>query len=293
MPINLRSPSVAATKAVRKSVGQTDARPIGVFDSGIGGLTVVSALRGLLPNERIFYLGDTARVPYGGKSAATVERYSLEIVAMLLEENCKTIVVACNTASALALPRLQQTLPITVTGVILPGARAAVAATRNGHVGVIGTRATIQSGAYERALRSLNSEVRVTALPCPLLVPLIEEGWLQNEITDRVIARYLDPLVRAEIDTLVLGCTHYPLLRDAIARLVGDSVGLVDSAQNCASAVEDLLNENELSAPVGSVGRLDVALTDPPDNFLEVAREALQLEVGDIRLRQVLHPAKT
>ena len=148
-------------------------RPIGVFDSGIGGLTVVSALRELLPNEKIFYLGDTARLPYGGKSAATVERYSLEITAMLLEENCKTIVVACNTASALALTKLVEMTPVPVTGVIRPGAEAALAATRNGHIGVIGTRATIKSGAYERTLRSLQAEVRVSACACPLLVPLI------------------------------------------------------------------------------------------------------------------------
>ena len=158
----------------------TRERPIGVFDSGIGGLTVVRALRELLPNETIFYLGDTARVPYGGKSAATVERYSLEITEMLLTENCKTIVVACNTASALALARLESTTPIPVTGVIRPGAQAAVAATRNGHIGVIGTRATIRSGAYESALRSVDPTVRITARACPLFVPLIEEGWLER-----------------------------------------------------------------------------------------------------------------
>lgn len=268
------------------------ARPIGVFDSGIGGLTVVSALRRLLPNERIFYLGDTARVPYGGKSAITVERYSLEIAELLLEENCKTIVVACNTASALALSKLDKTLPVAVTGVILPGARAAVAATRNAHIGVIGTRATIKSGAYERALRSLRADVQVTALACPLLVPLIEEGWLENEITDRVIARYLEPLIRAGIDTLVLGCTHYPLVRNAIARRLGDSVTLVDSAENCASAVEELLTSNELRAPGPGAGGLEVALTDRPDNFLDIARDALQLEIGEIQLREVLHPAR-
>ncbi|MDQ6859829.1 MAG: glutamate racemase, partial [Verrucomicrobiota bacterium] len=158
-----------------------DSRPIGVFDSGIGGLTVVSALRRALPNESIYYLGDTARVPYGGKSPTTVQRYSLEIASLLLGENAKTIVVACNTASALALPRLQETLPVSVTGVIAPGAQAAIAATRNGHIGVIGTRATIKSGAYERAIRQLNADVRVTARACPLLVPLIEEGWLMSD----------------------------------------------------------------------------------------------------------------
>jgi glutamate racemase len=262
-------------------------RPIGVFDSGIGGLTVVSALRALLPNESIFYLGDTARVPYGGKSAATVQRYSLEIAAMLLEENAKTVVVACNTASALALPKLEETLPVTVTGVILPGARAAVAKTRTGHVGVIGTRATIHSGAYERALRTLNPEVRVTARACPLLVPLIEEGWLESPITDEVIMQYLAPLLTDGIDTLVLGCTHYPLLRNAIARLLGEKIALVDSAQNCAFAVRDLLLRENLCAPETNGGKLQVALTDTPDTFLRVAREALQLEVGEVQLRDV------
>ena len=247
----------------------------------------MSALRVLLPNESIFYLGDTARVPYGGKSATTVQRYSLEIAAMLLEENAKTVVVACNTASALALPQLEKTLPVTVTGVILPGARAAVAKTRTGHVGVIGTRATIKSGAYERALRSLNPDVRVTARACPLLVPLIEEGWLQNAITDEIILQYLGPLIEEGIDTLVLGCTHYPLLRPAIARLLGEGITLVDSAENCASAVRELLLRENLCASATDGGKLQVALTDPPDSFLRVAREALQLEVGEVQLRDV------
>jgi glutamate racemase len=263
----------------------TAERSIGVFDSGIGGLTVVAALRALLPNESIFYLGDTARVPYGGKSAATVQRYSLEIAAMLLGENAKTVVVACNTASALALPRLEETLPVTVTGVILPGARAAIEKTHSGHIGVIGTRATIASGAYERALRSLNPEVRVTARACPLLVPLIEEGWLESPITDEIILQYLAPLMNDGVDTLVLGCTHYPLLRNAIARLVGDKIALVDSAQNCALAVRDLLQRENLCASATDGGQLHVALTDPPDAFLRVAREALQLDVGEVEVR--------
>ena len=266
-----------------KSISTT--RPIGVFDSGIGGLTVVSALRTLLPNESIYYLGDTARVPYGGKSAATVQRYSLEIAAMLLGENAKTVVVACNTASALALPQLEETLPVSVTGVILPGARAAIAKTQTSHVGVIGTRATINSGAYERALQLLNPEVRVTARACPLLVPLIEEGWIESPITDEIIMQYLAPLLTDGIDTLVLGCTHYPLLRNAIARLVGEQIALVDSAQNCALAVRDLLLRENLCAPETNGGTLQVALTDPPDAFLRVAREALQLDVGEVQVR--------
>ena len=268
--------------------GSADAtKPIGVFDSGIGGLTVVSALRTLLPNESISYIGDTARIPYGSRSEATVQRYSLEIAAMLLEDQAKTVVVACNTASAVALPQLEKSLPVTVTGVIVPGARAAIAKTRTGKVGVIGTRATIKSGAYERALRSLNPDVRVTARACPLLVPLIEEGWLESAITDEIIMQYLKPLVEEGIDTLVLGCTHYPLLRGAIARLLGEGISLVDSAENCASAVRELLLRENLCTSETNGGTLQVALTDPPDNFLGVAREALQLEVGEVQVRDV------
>lgn len=277
----------------KESIGAAgDPRPIGVFDSGIGGLTVVSALRLLLPNESIYYLGDTARVPYGGKSASTVERYSLEIADLLLGENAKTVVVACNTASALALPALEDHLPLTVTGVIAPGAQAATAATRNGHIGVIGTRATIKSGAYERALLHLNPDVRVSARACPLLVPLIEEGWLASDITDQVLMQYLEPLLADGIDTLVLGCTHYPLLRPAMRRLLGDAITLVDSAENCAAAVRDLLVRENLRTESTRAGSLRVALTDPPDSFLQIAHAALQLEVGEIQLRSVAELTK-
>jgi len=269
----------------------SDPRPIGVFDSGIGGLTVVKALRELLPNEDIFYLGDTARVPYGGKSATTVERYSLEMADMLLEENVKLVVIACNSASAVALGRLEQTLSVPVIGVIKPGAQAAVAATRSQHVGVIGTRATIKSGAYERELRALNPDISVTARACPLLVPLIEEGWLDDGLTDHVIARYLGPLTQEGVDTLVLGCTHYPLLADAIGRFLAGKAKLVDSAHTCAKAVEQLLDRHSLRAPRAGAASLQVALTDAPDTFLAVARRALQLEIGEVQLREVLHRA--
>jgi len=269
----------------------SDPRPIGVFDSGIGGLTVVKALRELLPNEDIFYLGDTARVPYGGKSATTVERYSLEMADMLLEENVKLVVIACNSASAVALDRLEQTLSVPVIGVIKPGAQAAVAATRSQHVGVIGTRATIKSGAYERELRALNPDINVTARACPLLVPLIEEGWLDDGLTDHVIARYLGPLTQEGVDTLVLGCTHYPLLADAIGRFLAGKAKLVDSAHTCAKAVEQLLDRHSLRASRGGAASLQVALTDAPDTFLAVARRALQLEIGEVQLREVLHRA--
>ena len=264
-------------------------RPIGVFDSGIGGLTVVAAIRELLPHERIVYIGDTARVPYGGKSKPTVERYSLEIAGLLLEEDAKAIVVACNTASALALPRLVESVPVPVTGVIEPGAQAAVAASRNRHIGVIGTRATINSGAYERALRSLEGAIDVTSRPCPLLVPLIEEGRLDGEVTERIIREYIQPMLELGVDTLVLGCTHYPLLRTAIQNVCGDNVTLVDSAENCARAVENLLRRQDLAVPSSAAGSLRVALTDMPDHFLRVAQEALRLKIDDLSVCDLPH----
>ena len=262
-------------------------QPIGVFDSGIGGLTVAAALREFLPAENIFYIGDTARVPYGGKSPHTVERYSVEITGLLLAEHAKLIVVACNTASALAIPRLQEILRVPVVGVIEPGAQAAVDATRNGHIGVIGTRATIYSRAYERAIHAQDDKVRVISQACPLLVPLIEEGLLDDAITDQVIRRYLEKLVREDIDTLVLGCTHYPLLTGAIKKFVGPEIRLVDSARNCAAAVRKLLKAKDLGAPSDHLGSLRVALTDRSEGFLRVAEEALALQVGDIELRSV------
>ncbi len=261
--------------------------PIGVFDSGIGGLTVVAALRSLLPAENILYIGDTARVPYGGKSRGTVERYGVEIGGLLLAERAKMIVVACNTASALAVPRMQQLFRVPVQGVIAPGATAAVQATQTRRVGVIGTRATITSRAYEHAIRALAPDIAVHGTACPLLVPLIEEGLYEDPITDMVLHRYLEPLLSKGIDTLVLGCTHYPLLRPAIARVAGPCVTLVDSAQNCALAVRDLLQERTLAAPRERLGRLDVALTDSAEGFLREAERALGLQIGDVVLKAV------
>ncbi len=261
--------------------------PIGVFDSGIGGLTVVAALRDLLPAESIFYIGDTARVPYGGKSRRTVERYSVEIGGLLLAEEAKMIVVACNTASALAVPRMKDIFKVPVQGVIAPGAEAAVRASRAHRIGVIGTRATIASGAYEHAIHQLDAAASVFSAACPLLVPLIEEGLFDDPITDQVLARYLAPLLSENIDTLVLGCTHYPLLREAIGRAAGPGVTLVDSAKNCALAVRDLLATHQLAAPSARLGRLDVALTDSTEGFLRVAQKALDLEIGDVELRAV------
>jgi glutamate racemase len=263
----------------------SDSRPIGVFDSGIGGLTVVKALRDLLPSENIFYLGDTARVPYGPKSPETVQRYAVELAGILTRKNAKALVVACNTVSSVALPLLIKKFFVPVIGVIEPGARAALQATRNRHIGVIGTRATIRSGAYERALRAADNNVRVSSRACPLLVPLIEEGLLDDDVTDRMIMRYLEPLLADGIDTLVLGCTHYPLLTDALARMLKRQVMLVDSAQNCARAVEETLDRQSLRTMPPNRGELHVALTDSADNFLNVARDALQLSFGEIELQ--------
>jgi len=262
-----------------------DSRPIGVFDSGIGGLTVVKALRDLLPNENISYLGDTARVPYGPKSPETVQRYAVELAQMLMGKNAKALIVACNTVSSVALPLLTKKFSVPVIGVIDPGARAALKATRNRHIGVIGTRATIRSGAYEKAVRAIDNRVRVSSRACPLLVPLIEEGLLDDDVTDRMIVRYLEPLLADGIDTLVLGCTHYPLLTGAITRVLSSEIMLVDSAQNCARAVEKMLDRQSLRAAPANRGELHVALTDAADNFLNVARDALQLSFGEIELR--------
>ncbi len=226
--------------------------PIAVFDSGIGGLTVVSALRRELPGENIVYLGDTARVPYGGKSRATIERYSEEIAALLVGEGAKMVVVACNTASALALARLREVLKVPVEGVIAPGVEAALAATRSGHVAVIGTKATIGSEAYANALRSARSGIRVTSVACPLLVPLIEEGLFEDAVTDAVLERYLAAVRASDADALVLGCTHYPLLAAAIARVAGSKIALVDSAANCAGAVAEHLDELKLRSAATS-----------------------------------------
>lgn len=262
-------------------------QPIGVFDSGIGGLTVVRALRELLPEEDIFYLGDTARLPYGGKDRATIERYSLEIAGLLLAENAKMIVVACNTASALALPRLRQTLRIPVLGVIVPGARAAVQQTRNGKIGILATRATVASAAYDRAIEAFEAGVEVISQACPLLVPLIEEAWLDDPVTREVLERYLNPLLAAGVDTLVLGCTHYPLLEPLIAKVAGPDVALIDSAFNCAAAVRQVLEEKGLRNTHAVPGTLQVALTDSFNPFLKTVEAVLRLRIDQLERRVV------
>jgi len=262
----------------------TSHHPIGVFDSGIGGLTVVAALQKHLPHENIIYIGDTARVPYGGKSQATVTRYSQEITTLLLAEKAKMIVIACNTASALALPTLTNFYPLPIHGVIEPGAFAAVKATRNGRIGVIGTRATITSQAYQETIYRFSPNVHVLSSACPLLVPLVEEGLFEDDITRRILERYLEPMLLEGIDTLVLGCTHYPLLKKLITHIIGPYVTLVDSAENCAMAVESLLAKNHLARHGTPSTDLEVLLTDTSEDFLHIAARALQIKITKIRI---------
>jgi glutamate racemase len=258
-------------------VARTRAKSIGVFDSGIGGLTVVRELLQQLPHESIIYFGDTARVPYGPKSAETVRRYALQIGEWLVTQGVKCVVVACNTATAHALSALQQSLPVPVIGVIEPGARAALAATRGNNVGVIGTTGTIASGAYERALKTLSPSLSVHAAACPLLVPIIEEGWLEHPATRLIVHEYLAPLTAANIDTLVLGCTHYPLLVDTLATEAGPSVRLIDSARETAAETARLLRDNGWAREEHEGGDLvhRFMASDAPEHFLTLGRRFL------------------
>lgn len=252
-----------------------DSRPIGVFDSGLGGLTVAKALQSLLPSESIVYFGDTARVPYGNKSSELIKEYSLEIADFLMKHDAKMIVVACNTASALALDKLQQHCTLPVIGVINPGAAEAVKTTRNNHIGIIGTVATISSKAYEKALQTLNSDLKMTSQACPLLVPLAEEGWLEGEVTNSIVNHYLSPLNNNEIDTLILGCTHYPLLKDVIANQVNDETILIDSASAVARAVRENLLETYQLNDRDKKGTLTCFVTDIPMRFEDVGQRFL------------------
>lgn len=255
----------------------SDPRPIGVFDSGVGGLTVAAALERRLPDESILYLGDTARLPYGTKSAATVTRYTERNLAFLEERGVKAVVVACNTASALALPGLTPRLPL--VGVVEPGAAAAAARSR-GRVGVIGTEATIRSGSYATALARRRAGLAIVSAPCPLFVPLVEEGWLDDPVTEAVATRYLAPLVAAEIDTLLLGCTHYPLLAPLLARVAGAEVELVDSAAAVAEETAARLAAADALAPPGGPRHAHYCVTDATERFGRLAAKILGREVS-------------
>ena len=248
--------------------------PIGIFDSGVGGLTVARQIRRVLPKEDLIYLGDTARVPYGTKSPSTVVRFACEDTQFLVKQNVKAVVVACNTCSAWALPILEKKFQVPIFGVILPGVRAALKQTRHQRIGVIGTSATIRSKAYSSGLLAGCDTARIFARACPLLVPLVEEGWLNHRVTLAVLREYLTPMLRHGIDTLILGCTHYPLLKKSIRRVVGVNVARVDSAESCAQFVsERLVHLGLLSQKRRRAGVIQPFVTDEPDQFTQsVAR---------------------
>jgi glutamate racemase len=250
--------------------------PIGIFDSGLGGLTVVRQIRRVLPQEDLVYLGDTARVPYGTKSPATVVRFATEDTQFLVDQGVKAVVVACNTASAWALSTLERRFDLPIFGVILPGVRAALASTRNGRIGVIATPATIRSQAYSRGLLARDDSLELVVRDCPLLVPLVEEGWTSGPVTAAVLREYLSPMLARDIDTLVLGCTHYPLLKDAIREVTGSQVTLVDSAESCAEYVADGLRQfGRLSVDRQRPGRIQPFVTDDTDWFEQQALKFL------------------
>jgi len=257
-----------ARRPKRRRRGSPD-DAIGVFDSGIGGLTVLQAVTALMPSENVMYLGDTARVPYGSKSSETVIKYAIEVADFFVERNVKAIVVACNTTSAMALDVLRARYDVPVLGVVEPGARAALRVTRRRRVGVIGTESTIESGAYARSLRAVDPDVEIFARACPLFVPLAEEGWVANDVARRAVATYLASLKKSGIDTLILGCTHYPLLKQAIGEFLGTQVRLVDSAQETAQELRKMLRSSGLARRRGR-GAPSFFVTDSVERFMRV-----------------------
>lgn len=255
---------------------------VGIFDSGVGGLTVMHRIAERLPNESICYLGDTARVPYGTKSPATVVRYALACAKKLVERKAKLLVVACNTASAFALEELRDQLAIPVLGVIEPGASWAVKQTRNGRIGVIGTSGTIGSGAYQQILTDLAPELHIACKACPLFVPLAEEGWVEGSIPLSIAREYLKDLFEETIDTLVLGCTHYPLLKNVIQEIAGPDVSLVDSAEATSRVVAEILEMAGLAATTDEPGRRSFLVTDDPVSFTKAGERFLGNAVNGV-----------
>ncbi|MBN1622375.1 MAG: glutamate racemase [Endomicrobiales bacterium] len=249
--------------------------PIGIFDSGLGGLTVMSQIMKLMPCEDIIYFGDTARVPYGSKSQESIIKYSMQIASFLLEKKVKIIVVACNTASALALPSLRKKLSVPVIGVIEPGAKYAVNATRNGRIGIIGTEGTINSSSYVKEIKRIDIKKKAFTQACPLFVPLVEEGWLSHPITYLIIEEYLKALTKKNIDTLILGCTHYPLIKKAIQKKVGKKTELVDSASATAGEVLKILKKDGLKSERQRKARYQFFVSDSPKKFQHVGQRFL------------------
>jgi glutamate racemase len=256
--------------------------PIGFFDSGIGGLTVVKEVMSLLPNENIIYFGDTARVPYGSKSNSTVIEYTLQAAHFLMKKNIKMLVVACNTASSIALGELRKTIDIPVIGVIEPGAKMALEETKNGRIGVIGTRATINNKAYSTQLKKSIKKVRIFEKACPLFVPLAEEGWLDHKATELIAKEYLDEFKLHDIDTLILGCTHYPILAGVIAKVVGKKVKLINSGTPASYIIRNYLEGRGLCSQSVQIGYHEFYVSDVPAKFKTVAERFLGRKVDNL-----------
>jgi glutamate racemase len=261
----------------------TNTLPIGLFDSGVGGLTVLREVVKQLPNESTIYFGDTARVPYGSKSRDVISRYSFEIAQFLLQEKVKMIVVACNTASAFALTALRARLDIPIIGVIEPGAHAALSVTKTGRIGVIGTEGTIESHAYSEAIHRLKAEAQVFGQACPLIVPLVEEGWTDKPVALEIVKEYLVPLLTNNIDALVLGCTHYPLLKHVLSRVTGPGVRLIDSAEETARMVGRQLKDLRLEAPAGTPVLRRFFVSDAPEKFEKVGQRFLGQQIPGVK----------
>ncbi|RKY79516.1 glutamate racemase [candidate division KSB1 bacterium] len=259
-----------------------DNRPIGVFDSGIGGLTVVHELFNHLPNESIVYFGDTARVPYGSKSPDVVKKFGLQDILFLLGKNVKLVIAACHTVSSIALDELNQIFHLPILGVVEPGVKAAAKATKNGKIGVIGTRGTVSSRAYETKLAKISADIQVFPQACPLFVPLAEEGWLDNEITRSIARIYLDPLKEKGIDTLILGCTHYPLLKKIIAEVLGPDVTIIDSAEETAKLVARRLSLLNLEREENGSVQHKFFVSDIPHQFREIGERFLGTDLGNV-----------
>ncbi|MBI4699304.1 MAG: glutamate racemase [Nitrospirae bacterium] len=258
----------------------SDKRPIGIFDSGVGGLTVLKEVIKKLPSENIIYLGDTARVPYGARSPEIIMKYSLECAQFLLSRGIKLLVVACNTSSSISLPGLAQDLPVPVVGVVEPGARAAVAKSRSKKIAVIGTETTIKSGSYKRAIKAIDYSIDVMGLACPLFVPLVEEGWIRGNIVSLTAQKYLSPLKKFGADVLILGCTHYPIIKRVIREVA--ETNLIDSAAETAKEVKCILEESKVLRLDNSKPEREFFVTDSPKKFIQIGEMFLGQKISNI-----------
>lgn len=259
-----------------------DNRPIGIFDSGVGGLTVMREVMEQLPYENIIYLGDTARIPYGSKSEQTIKKYSYQCSSFLKSKDVKAIVIACNTASSIALEHVQKSFDIPILGVIDPGARSAAQATENGRIGVIGTIATINSNAYQAKIMEYLHDAEVIGIPCPLFVPIVEEGWEYSNVAELTAEKYLDELIEHEVDTLVLGCTHYPILRHTIKKVVGPSVKLVNPAFETARDLKKLLTSKNILNESYSMAKYEYYASDAPERLRRIGGNFLKKEIDNL-----------